>query len=121
VIALAFFLNGVDEPVGRFSYFDFNLRNRSAEFGYTVNSKFRRQGIGTKMLILAISDLFSKTDLNKLYCQTAEFNIPSSALLKKLKFHKDAVLREHHELDGKLWDDYIYSILRCEWKKETTS
>lgn len=119
VVTLAFFVDGIDEPVGRFVYFDINPRNRSAEFGYIVNPVLRDQGIGTKMLTLAISDLFSTTDLNKLYCQTAAFNIPSIKLLEKLGFHKDGVLREHHELDGKLWDDYVYSILRYEWRGVT--
>lgn len=114
-ITWAFFIDGVDEVAGRFHYFDFNPRNQSAEFGYMVNPRFRQQGIGTKMLTLAISKLFSTTDLNKLYCQTAAFNVPSIKLLEKLKFHKDGVLREHHELDGRLYDDYIYSILRHEW------
>lgn len=119
VTTWSFFVDEVDEPVGRFVYFDVNPRNRSAEFGYTVNPKFRRQGVGTKMLLLAISELFSTTAFNKLYCQTAAFNMPSIKLLRKLAFQKDGVLREHHELDGKLWDDYIYSILRCEWKGAT--
>jgi len=43
-------VDGVDEPMGRFRYFDLNPRSRSAEFGYTVNPQFRQQGIGTKML-----------------------------------------------------------------------
>ncbi|MBD2101629.1 GNAT family N-acetyltransferase [Leptolyngbya sp. FACHB-261] len=102
VVTLSFFLSGADEPVGRFNYFDLNPHNRSAEFGYMVNPKFRRQGIGTKMLTLAIGDLFPTTNLNKLYCQTAAFNIPSIELLEKLEFHRDGVLREHHELDDKL-------------------
>ena len=119
VITWSFFVDGVAGPVGRFGYFDVNPRNRSAEFGYTVNPKFRQQGIGTKMLLLAISELFSTAAFNKLYCQTAAFNIPSIKLLEKLGFHTDGVLREHHELDGKLWDDYIYSILRREWKGAT--
>ena len=120
VVTLAFFTNDGDEPIGRFVYFDINPRNRSAEFGYIVNPALREQGFGTKMLTMAISGLFSTTDLNKLYCQTAAFNIPSIKLLEKLGFHKDGVLREHHELDGKLWDDYIYSILRHEWRGVTT-
>ena len=68
------------------------------------------------MLITAIDYLFTTTELNKLYCQTAAFNIGSVKLLEKLSFHRDGILREHHELDGKLWDDYIYSILRSDWK-----
>jgi [ribosomal protein S5]-alanine N-acetyltransferase len=117
-VVLAFFIEEIDEPVGKFTYFDFNSRNQSAEFGYTVNPKFRNCGIGTSMLVAAINRLFSTTNLNKLYCQTAAFNIPSIKLIEKLHFHRDGVLREHHELDGKLWDDYIYSILRREWLKQ---
>ena len=117
VFTFSFTVYGIEELVGRFEYFDLNIRNRSAEFGYTVNPKFRRQGIGTKMLNTAVTHLFFSTDLNRLYCQTAAFNIGSIKLLEKLNFHQDAVLRQHHELDGKLYDDYIYSILRTEWQK----
>lgn len=117
VITFSFMMDGINGLVGRFAYFDINLRNRSAEFGYTVNPKFRRRGIGTKMLNIAITHLFSTTTLNKLYCQTAAFNIASIKLLEKMDFHQDAVLREHHELDGKLWDDYIYSVLQREWRE----
>ena len=60
--------------------------------------------------------IFAMTEINKLYCQTGAFNEPSIRLLERLGLHRDAILREHHELDGKLWDDYIYSILRREWK-----
>lgn len=116
VVTFAFTIPGIDELVGKFQYFDFNYRNRSAEFGYTVNPQFRRRGIGTKMLTTIINHLFLSTNFNKLYCQTAAFNIASIKLLHKLNFHQDAVLREHHELDEKLWDDYIYSVLRREWK-----
>jgi RimJ/RimL family protein N-acetyltransferase len=117
VITFSLMMDGIDGLVGRFAYFDINLRNRSAEFGYMVNPRFRRRGIGTKMLNIAITHLFSITTLNKLYCQTAAFNIASIKLLEKLNFHQDGVLREHHELDGKLWDDYIYSVLRREWRE----
>ena len=109
-------MDGIDELVGRFNYFDLNMRNHSAEFGYIVNPKFRRRGIGAKMLMTAITHLFSTTDLNKLYCQTAAFNLASIRLLEKLNFYQDGVLREHHELDGKLWDDNVYSILRRDWE-----
>ena len=116
-IIFAFLIDGLEEPAGKFTYFDINPRNRSAEFGYTVNPKFRNRGIGTNMLIAAINYLFSTTELNKLYCQTAAFNIASVKLLEKLGFQRDGILREHHELDGNMWDDYIYSILCNEWKK----
>lgn len=113
------FLDGFDQPIGKFSYFDLNTRNRSCEFGYVVNPKYRGKKLGTQMISECITYLFNDRDLNlnKLYCQTAEFNIPSVKILEKLNLTRDGVLREHHELDGKLYDDYIYSILRSEWEK----
>ncbi|HEY9639003.1 MAG TPA: GNAT family protein [Coleofasciculaceae cyanobacterium] len=123
VTTWVFLIEELAEPVGKFAFFDLNPRNRSAEFGYTINPEFRKQGMGTKMLNLAIDRLFlaedsnpENIDLHKLYCQTGAFNLASVRLLEKLGFHRDGILREHHELDGKLWDDYIYSLLRREWQ-----
>jgi len=104
-----------DQPAGWVSLFDFNVRNRSAEFGYGIISPQRRKGIGKRMLACAFDLFFHKTELNKLHCQTASFNIASVRLLESLGLTRDAVLRAHHELDGKLHDDYIYSILKSEW------
>ncbi len=117
VVTFSFRMDGIDELVGRFSYFDMNVRSHSAEFGYMVNPQYRRRGIATEILNTAITHLFSTTILNKLYCQTGAFNVASIKLLEKLNFHQDGVLREHHELDGKVWDDYIYSVLRREWRE----
>jgi len=44
--------------------------------------------------------------------QTGEFNHPSVALLTALGFHLDGRLRQHHELDGELHDDLLFSMLR---------
>lgn len=116
---LIFLLEEYNEPVGKFSYFDHNPRNRSCEFGYFINPKYQEKGLGTKMIGGGIDYLFNNKELNlnKLYCQTGEFNSPSIKILEKLGLKRDGVLREHHELDGKLWSDFIYSILKSEWKK----
>ncbi len=117
---LAYTLEEFDEPVGRFMYFDYNSGNRSCEFGYLINPKYRGQGLSSKMVKDCIDYLFrdESLNLNKLYCQTAEFNIPSVKMLESVGLKKDAILREHHELDGELHNDLIYSILRSEWKNK---
>jgi ribosomal-protein-alanine N-acetyltransferase len=117
VLRLAYFIVGHKAPVGKFDVFDFNPRNRSAEFGIMVDPKMRGKGIGTRMVSDCLDYVFKTTDLNKLYGQTGAFNKASIVLLKKLGFHRDAVLREHHELDGELHDDYIFSVLRRDWMK----
>ena len=109
-----YYEEGISEPVGKIFYFDVNQRNRSCEFGYNIAPEFRNKGYGKKMLKEFINHMFTKENYNKLYCQTASFNIPSVKMLERLGFKRDGVLREHHELDGKLYDDYVYSLLSSE-------
>ncbi|HMS66156.1 MAG TPA: GNAT family protein [Ignavibacteria bacterium] len=104
-----------NEPGGKFTLFNFNDRNRSAEFGYIVNPELRNKGIGSEMIRFFLNEIFTKTKFNKLYCQTAAFNTASVKMIEKLGFSKDAVLRENHELDGKFYDDYVYSLLCSDW------
>lgn len=115
VTNLLFYVEGMTEPAGNIFYFDVNERNRSCEFGYKVNPDFRNKGLGKLMLINFISHMFGNKNFNKLFCQTAEFNKPSVKMLERIGLKKDGTLREHHELNGKLYDDYVYSILRSEW------
>lgn len=115
VFNLLFYSEGMNEPVGNIFYFDVNERNRSCEFGYKINPEFRNLGYGKQMLREFISHMFANKNYNKLYCQTASFNIPSIKMLRRLGFNLDGILREHHELGGKFYDDYIYSILKSEW------
>ena len=110
-----FVLDGEDMPAGWVNLFDFNSRNRSAEFGYGVILPRRGQGVGKRMLVAAFDEFFPSMGFNKLHCQTASFNTPSVRLLMSLGMRRDAVLRAEHELDGSLYDDYIFSVLRDEW------
>ncbi len=115
VVRLVYLADGLKKPVGKFDVFDFNPRNRSAEFGIMIDPEFRGRGYGRRMAADCLDHLFATTDLNKLYGQTGEFNQAAVGLLKKMGFHRDAVLRQHHELDGRFYDDYVFSILREEW------
>lgn len=99
---------------GKVSVFDFNPRNKSAEFGYVLLPSRRQQGIMKDALRAVCHMLLRDAGLNKLYAQTGAFNEPSVALLKALGFHLDGTLREHHALDGVLYDDLVFSLLKKE-------
>lgn len=103
-------------PVGKIRYFNLNLLNRTAEIGYLVNPAEQRKGYAREGLILLARFLFEKLDLNKIYAQTGAFNNASVALLRSLNFHQDATLREHHFYNGKVHDDFIFSLLRREFE-----
>lgn len=104
------------EFMGQIQVFDYNPRNKSAEIGYYLLPEYRGKGTMEKALTLFVRAVFENTGLNKLTAQTAEFNDCSVKLLKKLGFSLDGTLREHHEKDGKLYSDLIFSILKNEVK-----
>lgn len=101
--------------IGKINFFDYNPRNRSAEFGYRILKAYRRCGYTSTAVRALLQISFTAAKLHKVYAQTGSFNRPSVALLKSLGFSQDAVLRDHHELDGKFYDDLIFSILETEW------
>jgi RimJ/RimL family protein N-acetyltransferase len=102
------------QPVGKISYFNVNMVNRSAEMGCLTNPDQRLKGYASEGLMLLISHLFNSHKLNKVYAQTGEFNLGSSALLKSLGFRLDGTLREHHLYKGKLYNDLVFSLLKKE-------
>ena len=102
--------------IGKVSLSDYNPRNSSMELGYNIIPRYRKNGYMSEALTNLFDVLFGIIGLNKIYALTASFNAESIGLLKKMNFKKDAILREHHELDGKLYDDYIFSMLCKEWE-----
>ena len=108
-----------DGVAGWFLLFDFNSRNRSSEFGFGLVPAYRGKGFAMRLLTAAFDRTFEEFDLNKIYCQTASFNRGAFGVLEELGLVRDGVLRAHHELDGRLYDDYIYSLLREEWAGRT--
>ena len=104
-----------DQPVGKLSFFNLNMLNRSAELGYTVAPDEQNKGYGGEGLRLLIKYLFLQLNLNKVYAQTGSFNKASIKLLESLDFKLDGTLRQHHYYNGDLYDDLVYSLLRFEF------
>jgi RimJ/RimL family protein N-acetyltransferase len=101
-------------PVGKVSYFNVNMANRSAELGCLINPDERLKGYASEGLKLLISYLFNIKKLNKVHAQTGEFNSGSTALLESLGFRLDGTLREHHMYNDRLYSDLVFSLLKKE-------
>lgn len=107
-------------PLAYTNLFDYNPRNRSAEFGYYMPEENRGAGNGSRMLFLFLNAAFSDESLalHKLYATTSSGNAASNRLLQKFGFHLDGRLREHYWVDGEKFDQMIYSLLRTEWESK---
>ncbi len=100
--------------IGKVSFVNYNDVNRSAELGIIIDPLFRKQEFGKEALQLITSYLFDFRNLNKVYAETAEFNVPTVQLLESLGFHKDGTLRQHHYFNGEYYSKFVYSLLRFE-------
>ncbi len=105
-------------PLGRVTTFDYNPRNRSAEFGYYLPLVHRQQGHGRAMVQRFLTKMFADNVwlLHKLYATTASGNVPSIRVLEGLGFHLDGVMREHYWFATEVQDQRCYSLLAREWR-----
>lgn len=104
--------------IGEIHLFDYNPRNNCAELGYYFIPEYRGKGYAEEALNTLLELIFDKTPINKLFANTGSFNEKSCALLTKCGFSRDGILREHHELNGKLYDDYSFTMLRSDWENK---
>lgn len=117
-ILLGIYAKEMATLLGRITLFDFNPKNQSMEMGFFLLPAFRKKGIMGDGIKLLLRLLFANNLMNKVYAQTASFNQASCNALEKAGFHCDGRLRQHHEWNGHLYDDLLYSILRQDWKWE---
>lgn len=111
---ITYYLEKEGEILARLVVFDFNTRNKSAEFGYYMPKHNRGKSYGTKMMSLFLQDIFETTDLNKIYATTSSINEASKIVLVKHGFQLDGVMREHYFINDTYYDQLCYSLLRRE-------
>lgn len=109
------YLPGIEHAAGKLTASDYNPRNRSVEIGYYLHPVYRRHGLMKRALTLFCSLLFEHMRLHKVYAQTASFNTASARLLRSVGFQLDGTLRDHHEWQGTLYDDLLFSLLETEF------
>ena len=77
----------------------------------------RGKGYGTEALQLMVDYLFLSKDVMRIQAQTDQRNKASQKILEKVGFKKEGALRKSFFIRGEWQDDYVYSILREEWKE----
>ena len=100
---------GSNKMVSNFQY---------TEIGYSLSSKYFKQGIMTEALTKVIDFYFNEVGLRIIEASTNSENIASQKLLLKVGFTLDAVLPERivSKKTGKVCDRCIFSIINKNFK-----
>lgn len=84
----------------------------SGEIGYWLGREFWGRGFATRAVSFMTEDVFSSTDLVRIYAQVFSPNLASRHVLQNCGYHQEGVLRNAIIKDGVLMDMHIYARLR---------
>jgi ribosomal-protein-alanine N-acetyltransferase len=87
------------------------------EIGYALVPSERGKGYCTEAVQLIVDFLFLSRETVRIQATTDTRNLASQRVLEKTGFKKEGTLRKYMFVRGELRDQYLYSILREEWKE----
>ncbi|PAX51540.1 GNAT family N-acetyltransferase [Brunnivagina elsteri] len=87
-----------------------------AEIGYELTKAYWREGIMSEALAAIIEFAFENTELNRIEATVMLENIASMALLEKLGFIEEGVLREFGFWKDEFHNLKIFSLLKRDYK-----
>ena len=105
----------VDERVIGTVGYVFDAPNDAAGLGYDLSSRYWRRGITSAAASLAVNYGFRSLRLHRIQALVMPANTASAALLNKLGFQEEGVLRQSVLIKGRYHDMRCYSLLSHEW------
>jgi RimJ/RimL family protein N-acetyltransferase len=103
--------------IAHFHVLHLGTGTKQLEIGYSLVPSERGKGYGTEALGIMVDYLFLSKDIMRIQAQTDQRNAASQKILEKAGFKKEGILRKNFFMRGEWTDDYIYSIIREEWKE----
>ena len=87
------------------------------EIGYGILPSERKKGYCTEAVRLIVDYLFLSKDIARIQAHTDTRNTASQKVLESVGFGKEGRVRKHIFMWGEWRDEFLYSILREEWKE----
>jgi len=90
---------------------------RLLEIGFVLLPNERRKGYCSEAVNIMVDYLFLSKDTMRIQAITDVGNLACQKVLEKAGFRKEGTLRKCGFMRGEWRDDYLYSVLREEWKE----
>jgi RimJ/RimL family protein N-acetyltransferase len=90
-----------------------------AEIGFTFARQFHGRGLAKEAASRVLEYVFSELKLHRVIAITDCENLSSTALLARLGMRREGHYIQNIWFKGKWGDEYLYAILRDEWRHST--
>ncbi len=102
--------------VGTCTLFRFDPRHRRAEIGYSLRSDLWGRGYAREAVTLALDWAFATLGLHRIEADIDPRNDASRALLQRLGFVSEGLLRERYFVGEAVSDTEIFGLLAEDWR-----
>jgi aminoglycoside 6'-N-acetyltransferase len=93
------------------------LEGSQTEIGYALLPSERNKGYGTEAITIIVDYLFLTRQIVRIQATTDLRNKASRRVLEKNGFQREGIIRKAGFVRGQWRDEYLYGILREEWKE----
>lgn len=111
-------LKGSERVIGTCGFYRIQAEHYNAEIGYRLHRDFWRQGIVSEAVLAVVDYGFRELGFERIEAITFRENDKSQALLLKLGFKHEGILRKRFYFRDRFWDDYYFSMLKEEWETQ---
>ena len=106
-----------DRLIGTCGFHEYLQTHHCAGIGYELHSDYWRRGLMSEAVGAVVRFCFESLSLHRLAADTTEGNAASAALLQKLGFALEGVLRERVYLRGEHHNLWLFSLLEPEYRE----
>ena len=117
LVFMAVVLKASNQVIGSVGVFQrSDLSRYTLEIGYTLGQEWWGKGYALESC-LAITDysFLTMVDLQRLEANCIVENSQSRKIMEKMGMQREGILRNFMEKDGRIYNSYLYSVLREEW------
>jgi [ribosomal protein S5]-alanine N-acetyltransferase len=106
-----------DAVIGTCTIFRIDPPHRRAELGYALAHDHWRQGLMSEALRALFRFAFDSLGLHRLEADVDPRNAASIALLARLGFEQEGLLRQRWQVSGEIQDALFFGLLAPEWRE----
>jgi len=107
-------LTDSDQVIGTCTLYQHSAQNLRAELGFALGTPWQRQGYATEAVQRLIQHTHDDLGIERLEADVDPRNAPSLALLEKLGFQREGLLRARYRVGGEVQDSVLLGRLQSE-------